>query len=82
MRMRPIALITLGLGWLAADLYLMVGNVILRETWLGAIARLLDRMPVRIANPIFLLLWTVALLGWSVPLILGFRLLFQSKRSI
>jgi hypothetical protein len=78
---RPMILITFGLGWLATDLYLMVGNVILRETRLGPIAQLLDRLPLRIANPIFLFLWAVFLLGWTVPLILGFRLLFRAIRS-
>jgi hypothetical protein len=77
----PIVLVTLGLGWLATAVYLMVGNVILRETRLGAIAQFLDRLPLRIANPIFLFLWAVMLLGWTVPLILGFKLLFRPKRS-
>jgi hypothetical protein len=74
MKMRPrIVLITLGLGWLAADVYIMEGHVVLRETRLGVIAQFLDKLPTRVGNPIFLLLWIVLLLGWSVPLILGFR---------
>jgi hypothetical protein len=80
-RIRPIALVSLGLVWLAAVLNLMVGNVILRETRLGPIARFLDKMPTVIANPIFLLLWAIVLLGWSVPLVLGFRWLLDPKRS-
>jgi hypothetical protein len=81
MRIRPITLVALGFGWLAADVYLIVGNVILRETRLAGVARSLDRMPSLIANPIFFLLWIVTLLGWSVPLALGFRGLFQGKRT-
>jgi hypothetical protein len=61
--------------------YLMLGNVVLRETRLGAIARFLDKMPGSVANPIFILMWAVMLLGWSVPLILGFRRLLAPKRS-
>ena len=79
-RIRPIALVSLGLVWLAVDVNLMVGNVALRETRLGAIARLLDKMPSIIANPVFILMWAIMLLGWSVPLVLGFRWLLNPKR--
>jgi hypothetical protein len=80
-RTRPIALVALGLAWLATDAYLMAGNIVLRETRLGAIARFLDRMPAVISNPVFLLIWAIMLLGWSVPLVLGFRWLLGPKRS-
>jgi hypothetical protein len=80
-RIRPIALVGLGVVWLAADAYLIVENVVLRETRLVAIARFLDKMPSLIANPIFILMWAVMLLGWSVPLVLGFRWLLTPKRS-
>jgi hypothetical protein len=79
MKVGSIALVIFGAGWLAADVYLIVGNVILRETRLNGIARLLDRMPSTIANPIFIFLWIAVLLGWSVPLVLGFRRLVQAK---
>jgi hypothetical protein len=74
MNIGPIALVTLGLGWLAADVYRMVGNVILRETRLGGIARFLDRMPSMIANPILFSLWIAVLFGWSVPLVFRFQM--------
>ena len=80
-RIRPIALVALGLVWLATAVYLIVGNIVLRETRLGAIARFLDKMPAIIANPVFLLIWAIMLLGWSVPLVLGFRWLLGPKRS-
>jgi hypothetical protein len=80
MNIRRIVLITLGLGWLAADVYMMARNVILRETRLGVIAQFLDGLPLWVANPIFLLLWTVLLLGWIAPLILVIRQL-REKRS-
>jgi hypothetical protein len=31
--------------WIAADLHVVIGNAVLRETRLGVIARLLDRLP-------------------------------------
>ena len=80
-RIRPIALLTLGFGWLAAVLWMIVENVILRETRLGIIARFLDRLPPKVANPMFILLWIVTLLGWIVPLALGFRWMLRSNRS-
>ena len=81
LRIRPIVLVTFGLGWLAAVVYLIVGNVVLREIRLGAIAQFLDRLPLRIANPIFVILWGITLFGWMVPLIFGFRLLFHQQSS-
>ena len=80
-RIRPIGLVALGLVWLVVDVYLVIGNAVLRETRLGVIARFLDRMPAMIANPIFRLLWAIVLLGWGLPLVLGFRWLLDSKRS-
>jgi len=56
MNVRPFVLITLGFGWLAVDANLMVGNVILRETRLGIIAQILDRLPPAVAGPIFFML--------------------------
>ena len=80
-RTRPLVLIVLGAIWLAVAVYLMVGDVIVRETRLAAIAQFLDRLPPKIAHPMFLLLWVIVLLGWTVPLIVGFRLLFRPDRS-
>ena len=78
MRTKPFALLAIGLAWLAADLYLMLGHVILRETRLGPIAQFLDRLPQWASNIVFLFLWGILLLGWAVPLIVGFRLLRQN----
>jgi hypothetical protein len=75
MNIRSLVLITLGLGWLATDASIMVGHVILRETRLGVIAQILEKLPPVVADPVFLLLDAVLLLGWTVPLILGFQLL-------
>jgi hypothetical protein len=81
MYVKPIVLIVIGLGWLAVDVYWMFGNVILRETWLGTIAQFLDKLPPWASNPIFVCLWAIMLLGWTVPLIVGFHLL-RSRASI
>ncbi len=74
-------LVTLGLGWLAGVLWMIVGNVILRETRLGLIAQSLDKLPYGIVNPIFIFLWITTLFGSVVPLTLGVRGLLRAKRS-
>jgi len=81
MNIKPFALIALGCSWLACDLYLMAGKIILRETRLGLIARFLDRLPTLVSGPIFLLLWLALLLGWTIPLGYGFKWLFRPKHS-
>lgn len=73
MRTGRFALIAVGMTWLAVDSYLMLGNVVLREARLGAIARFLDCLPKWASNPAFLCLWGILLLGWTVPLIIGLR---------
>jgi len=79
-RMGKIALLTLGFAWLAWDLWMIVGNVVLRETRLGIIAQFLDKLPSTIANLIFVFLWIVTLFGWVVPLTLGVIGLLPKKR--
>jgi len=79
MSAKPFALIAISLAWLAVDVYLMVGNVVLRETRLGIIAQFLDRLPQWASNPVFICFWAVLLLGWTVPLTIGFRLLRQNS---
>ncbi len=75
-----IALFTLGFAWLAGVLWMILGNVVLRETRLGFIAQSLDRLPSTIAKPIFILLWIVTLFGWVVPLTLGLIGLIRKSR--
>jgi hypothetical protein len=81
MNIRAMALSALGCCWLAADANLVIGPIVLRETRLGVIAEILDRLPPSIGNPIFVALWFALLLGWAVPLSLGFVLLLRRKRS-
>ena len=81
MKFKPFILLAVGFSWLAADLNLIVGPTVLRETRLGIIARLLDKLPPTIANTVDGLLWIVLLLGWTAPLTWGLRSLMQAKRK-
>jgi len=81
MKLKPFVLLAVGFSWLAADLNLIVGPVVLRETRLGVIARFLEKLPSTIANSVDAFLWIVLLLGWIAPLTWGFRSLMQAKRK-
>jgi hypothetical protein len=69
-----------GFAWLFVSLYVVLENVILRETPLGIIARAIDRLPVAMATPVFMICWLVFLSGWLVPLALGARMLLGRRR--
>jgi hypothetical protein len=75
MRMKPYVLIGAGLTWFLFALWLAVRNVILRETALGPVAQVIDKLPPPIAPLAFILFWCTLLLGWCIPIILGLRLL-------
>jgi len=79
MNARPFAWIALGFAWLATGLYIIVGNIILRETPLGVLAATLDGLPSSIASPVFCFLWATLLLGWQVPLAVGVWLLLKRR---
>jgi hypothetical protein len=78
-RLLPIALVALGLTWLAADVNYVVGNVILRETWLGFYAPLLDRLPPTFAYAVRGVGGAVLFLGWIAPIAIGFRRLLRRE---
>ena len=80
-RIKSIILLALAFVWIAIDLWMIVGNVILRETRLGVIAAFLDRLPSEVANPIFIFLDLGVLFGWIVPLTLGLIGLLRRRRS-
>jgi hypothetical protein len=80
MRGRAYVLVTLGLLWLAADLWMMFTNIILRETRIGIIAVALDRLPHLISTPVFFVLWTTLFFGWAVLVIIGLRRLLRGRR--
>jgi len=48
MRMKPYVLIGAGLTWFLFALWLAVRNVILRETALGPVAQVIDKLPRRL----------------------------------
>jgi hypothetical protein len=81
MKTKAFILIALGFCWLAIDANLIIGDVTLRETSLGVIARVLDRLPTPVGNPIFIGLWFTLLLGWTIALAFGFWRLFRGSRS-
>ncbi len=74
-------LLVVGLSWLALALCVVSSNVILRETRLGFVAQLLDKLPPVIGTPIFILLWAILLLGWVVLLGFGLRPLLRRRSS-
>src|SRR6266568_7024925 len=79
-RIRSITLILTGAVWLGFDLYLILSNMVLRETRLGIFARFLDWiLPVAIHDLVFFFLAWTMLLGWFVLLVLGFRSLHQRQ---
>ena len=79
MKLKPFILLAVGFSWLAVDLNLIVGPIVLRQTGLGVIARFLDKLPSPIANSVDAFLWIVVLLGWIAPLTWGLMLLMQAK---
>ncbi len=71
------AYVAAGLAWLAAVLYVVIGNVIVRETPAGRLAQQIDRLPSFLAKPVFILCWCLFFLGWTVPLSFGIKRFFR-----
>lgn len=59
-------LLVVGGCWLAFALWVVVSGVILRETRLGVVAQLLDKLPSVVSTSVFILCWAILLLGWAV----------------
>jgi hypothetical protein len=74
------ALLIIGLGWLAADFYLVISNISLRETPIGVLATFLDKLPPKVGTPIFIFLWMVLLFGWAILIGLGVRPLLRRRK--
>jgi len=74
-------LLTIGLGWLVADLCLVVSNLILRETRIGVVATFLDKLPPAVGTPIFIFLWITLLFGWLILIGLGVSPLFRRRKA-
>ena len=77
MRRIHAVLLAVGGSWLAVALWVVVSGVILRETRLGVVAQLLDKLPAVVSTPIFTLLWALLLLGWAIPVGFGLRPFLQ-----
>ena len=69
--------VAVGVAWLAAVLYVVVGNVVVRETVVGNLAQQIDRLPPFLAKLAFIACWCVFFLGWTVPLSFGVKRLFR-----
>ncbi len=76
-----VVLLAVGLAWLYLLFRWIATDVPLRETRLGPIAGFLDKLPHAVADPVFLFLWLLLLLGWIAPVLAGTWLLLRRKRS-
>jgi hypothetical protein len=72
-------LLIVGGSWLAFALWVVFSSVILRETRLGVVAQILDKLPRMVGTPIFLLFWAILLLGWAVLVGFGLRPLLRRE---
>lgn len=72
-------LLIVGGSWLALALWVVVSKVILRETRLGVVAQLLDKLPPAVGMLIFTLFWAILLLGWAVLVGFGLRPLLRKQ---
>jgi hypothetical protein len=71
------AYMAVGLAWLTVVLYVIIGNVIVRESMAGGLAQQIDRLPPFLAKPVFILCWSLFFLGWIIPLSFGIKRLFR-----
>jgi hypothetical protein len=69
--------VAVGITWLGVILWVLIGNVIIRETAVGKVAREMDRLPQSVAKPAFVLCWCLFFLGWTVPMFFGIKRLFR-----
>jgi len=69
--------------WFGVVVFVIAGNIILRRTPFGGIARALDTLPSPLREGAFWLFWIFFLVGWIVPIIWSVRLLNRAndKRS-
>ena len=66
--------------WLSLALWLVFSGTTGRDVYpVGAVAKVLDKVPSIVGTPIFILLWIVFLLGWLVLLTFGVRPLFRRR---
>lgn len=61
--------------WFGVVAFVVTGNIILRETPLGVIAKALDKLPSTLQGIAFLVCWGIFFFGWMVPVVYSVRLL-------
>ena len=71
---KAYALAITAAGWLGAVAFVLESNLIFRETPLGAIARILGKLPSPLQGILFLACWAAFFLGWIVPLFYALRM--------
>lgn len=81
MKLIHYAAFALGLGWFVADSRLVGSGSTLRDTGLGVIATLLDRLPPSFGATIDNMFWFVLLLGWIVPVTFALKKLFRRQET-
>ena len=74
-RTKGYALVLAGGLWFGAVVFVLAGNVILRETPLRVIASGFDKLPSPLQGIAFLASWGIFMLGWVVPIAYSLRLL-------
>jgi hypothetical protein len=80
--MKPIHYILVAIGglWIVADSRILLANVVPRESFLGVLSTIIDKLPPELSRPIFILLWTILFLGWTVPLAVGVKPLLRKQK--
>jgi hypothetical protein len=67
--------------WIGVVAFVVMGNIILRETPLGVIAQALDKLPSTLRGILFLVCWGTFFLGWTVPVVFSVRLLGRQGKQ-
>jgi hypothetical protein len=73
--------VAIGVAWFVGVVWVVIGNIIVRETPVGRLAYQIDRLPPLLARPVFVLCWCLFFLGWIVPLIFGAKRLFRESKK-
>jgi hypothetical protein len=66
--------------WLGLIVFVVGENLILRETWLGGIAKAMDALPSPIRSICFVASWALFFLGWIPPVFFAVRELRPSRK--
>jgi hypothetical protein len=75
------ALAIVGGIWFGVVVFVIRGNIILRETPFGVIARAFDTLFTPLRGILFFASWAVFLLGWIVVIFYSVRLLNRANKK-